>query len=220
MTAKARRVVTGLAGYALLLGLAWWVPWTPGELAWGLWISGLVVLELWVVVMAGLRVKEARYNPGMAVAMLLWIGVLGWVLVWVYGLYGEMLDLGFPLVPDPGRVHVGGTTWKNVRPFEFWPAARLALREFYAVIAVTLVPVVTGLKKEHLTVKAFRRAPGFDGGSIIRLHLTVMALVLLQIALQGQTQRYAFLLSAVILTINFFPREIVGGEGSARAAAT
>lgn len=213
------RPLFGLAGYMVLLPLAWWQEWQPGELAWGLWISGLAMIAVWLLVMSALLVIETDFVPLKMGGILVGMGAFACGLGWIYAFYGELLDLGFPLTPDPSREFIGGTTWRNVRPFEFWPAVGAATRLYYFVIALALLPLITGLQRGRWQADKFRHAPEFSGASFVRLHFTVLALIGLQIAFQGEPSQNTFWFSAAILTINFFPWELLDKRKIAELSA-
>ena len=194
-----------LASFALLLCAARLEGWTPGDLAWGLWLSSFMMIITWLVLMAMLSIRADRGRLGRTAGALLAVGLTGWATVWLYRFYGEMLDLGFPLPPDPGRVHVGGTTWRNVRPFALAPTLVAGLRQYWIVVVVSLLPLIPGLLRTWPDADAFRRDPGFRAGAFARLHLTIMALMALQIFVGEAADGHAFLFSAAILTINYFP---------------
>ena len=138
----------------------------------------------------------------------------GWLIVWAFRFYGELLDFGYPLLPDPGRIHVEGTTWRNVRPFELWPTLVAGVREFYLVVLVSLLPLVSGVWRTWPNTDLFRMNPGFTGVSYAHLHFTVMALMALQIAFPMAHGRDAFIASAAVLAINYFPWQLLTRQTS------
>lgn len=197
------RFLPELAGFAVLLSVAWLARWTPGELAWGLWTSGFVLVAIWLLVMTAMLVKQEGFGPLKTGGTLLVTGLTAWALVWLYRFYGDLLDLAFPLVPDPGRVFVSGTTWRNVRPFEFWSTLAVGLQQFYVVAAVSLLPLAAGIRRAWPDAGRFRTDSGFGGASFVRLHVAVLLLLALQMFFGAG--RRAFVLSVVILAINYFP---------------
>ena len=52
-----------LAGFALLLLMAWVQAWTPGQLAWALWTSGFLMLMAWLAITAVYLMKEDGLRP-------------------------------------------------------------------------------------------------------------------------------------------------------------
>lgn len=211
---RQMRLFSDSASFVVVLLIAWWARWSPGELAWGLWVSGFVVLMAWLLVMALLLVWQDGFAPMKTGGVLLAVGLTGCGLCWVYRFYGEMIDLGFPLLPDPGRVYMGGTTYRNVRPFELWPTVIAAMSEFYVMVAVSLLPMIPGLQRAWPDPDKFRMEPGLSGLSFARMHFTVMALAALEIFLRDDPAAHNFVFSAAILTINYFPWHVFAAAAS------
>jgi hypothetical protein len=203
------RPLLGLAAYVVLLALAWIQGWHPGNLVWGLWISGFVMVGIWLVVMSGLLVLETRFDPLKTGGLLVGMAALAGGLVWLYDFYGEMLELAFPLAIDSGREFTTGGTEPNERTFPFWPSAAFAARHYFFVIVLTLLPLLTGFRRSQLQADRFRHTPEFNGASFARLHLTILALAGLQIAFRDDPTAHTFWFSAAVLTINFFPWELL-----------
>lgn len=199
------RPLLSLAGYVALLPLAWWRGWQPGDLAWGLWVGGFVMIAIWLLLMSALLAIETGFDPLRTGGVLAGMTAFGCGLAWVYAFYGELLDTVFPLVADG----FGTTSWPAARDFEFWPAMATALRHYYGVIALALLPLLTGLRRDRLQADKFRQAPEFSGASLCRLHLTVLALIGLQVAFRSEPSHHTFWFSAAILTLNFFPWELL-----------
>jgi len=197
------RFLPELVGFAVLLLVAWRAQWTPGELAWGLWTAGFVLASIWLLVMTAMLVKQEGFGALKTGGTLLVTGLMAWVVVWLYRFYGDLLDLAFPLMPDPGRIFISGATWRNVRPFEFWLTLATGLQHFYVVAVVSLLPLAAGVWRAWPDSARFRTDPAFGGGSFVRLHVTVMLLIALQIFLGAG--RPAFVFSVAILAINYFP---------------
>lgn len=208
-TTSANRAVIDLAGYAVLLGMAWVQAWTPGKLGWGLWVSAFIMVMAWLAIMFVYLAKADGFRVIKTASTLAAIAFAGWMIVWLFRFYGELLDFGYPLLPDPGRIHVEGTTWRNVRPFELWPTLVAGVRQFYVVVLVSLLPLVSGVRRTWPNADLFRMNPGFTGVSYARLHCTVMALMALQIVFPTAQGRDAFIASAVVLTINYFPWQLL-----------
>ncbi len=206
------RLLPDLASFAALLLMAWLAAWTPGELAWGLWTSSFLMVAVWLVIMAVLLVKQDGFGVLKTGGVLLAVALTGWALVWVYRFYGELLDFGFPLLPDPGRVHVRDNTWRNVRAFALWPTLVAGVQQFYAVIILSLLPLIPGLRRTWPDPDKFRMDPGFTGVSFVCLHFTVMALMFLQMVLGNPSEDSARVMSSAVLTINYFPWQVLASR--------
>lgn len=206
------RILSDLTSFAVLLLAARIAEWTPGELAWGLWVAGFAMVVTWLLILTVLLIREDGVGVTRTGGVLVAAAIFAWGLVWIYRFYGEMLDFAFPLIPDPGRVHVGGTTWRHVRRFELWPNLVAGLRQLWVVVGVSLLPLVPGLLRGWPDAAKFRLDPGFRPGAFGRLHFTVMALAALQIVFRDDPGAHTFAFSAAILTINYFPWSLLGSS--------
>ncbi len=193
------------AAFPILVLAAWLEGWQPGELAWGLWVSSYFMVMVWLGLMAVFMLHEDHWRFFKMVSTLAAILFLGWVITWAFRFYGDMVDFAYPLIPDPGRIDLGGGKWRNVRPVELWPNLVAGVTEFYVVILVSLFPIIAGVRETWPDTARFRMNPGFAPGGFVRLHFSVMALIGLQIVFRNDPGRHVFLMSVVLLAIDSLP---------------
>ncbi len=199
------RLVLDYAAFPILVLAAWLEGWRPGELAWGLWISSYFMVMIWLGLMAVFLLREDAGHVLKIASTLAAVILLGWTLTWAFRFYGDMIDFVAPLIPDPGRIDLGGGTWRNVRPFELWPHLLVGAKEFYIVILVSLYPIINGFRDTWPDTARFRMDPGLAPGGFVRLHFTVMALIGLQIVFRDDPGRHVFLMSVILLAIDSLP---------------
>ena len=77
------------------------------------------------------------------------------------------------------------------------------------MVAVTLIPLIPALRRTWPSADKFSRDPDIGGSAFVRMHCTVIALVILQIIFHDAPGRHVFLLSAGVLTINYFPWRVL-----------
>jgi len=193
------------AAFPVLVLAAWLEGWQPGELAWGLWISSYCMVMVWMVLMAAFLIREDGGRVFRIASTLLMIAVFGWMVTWGFRFYGDLIDFIYPLIPDPGRIDLGGGKWRNLRPFELLPTLKAGIQEFYIIILVSLYPIISGVRQTWPDTARFRTDPGFAPRAFVRLHFRVMALIGLQIAFRADPGPHIFLMSVVLLAIDSLP---------------
>lgn len=201
----AIRGLTDYASFGVLVLAAWIEGWKPGELAWGLWVSSFFMVMVWLVVMTIYLIRADGGRVFKAISTLFGGAVMVWMLIWAFRFYGDLLDFVVPLIPDPGRIDLGGGRWRNVRPFELWPTLLAGVQEFYVVILVSLYPLIHGIRRTWPNADKFRMSPGFAPGGLVRLHFSVMALIGLELVFKDEPGRHVFMMSVVLLAIDSFP---------------
>ena len=204
------RRLDGFIVLAAVLLVTWWRGETPGRLVWGYWICGLVLPPAVLAAAAAGRLRRGGLTPRTLLGGLLGLAVLAWTLVFVNRIYGEILDLAFPLWPDPARVYVGNLTWKNVRPFLFWPAVGQALQEYYWLALCSLWSVRVVLRDLAGGIERPLQPSLHLDLYNVRLHLIVLALVAAQIVEQvvfaGRPPAVeGFAYAALVQTVAYFP---------------
>jgi hypothetical protein len=202
---RSSRWVTDYSAFPILVLAAWFEGWRPGELGWGLWVSSYFMVIVWLALIAVFLIREDRGRTFKIASTLAAIIFFGWMLTWAFRFYGDLLDFIYPLIPDPGRIDLGGGTWRNVRPFELWPNLVVGVQEFYIVILVSIFPIIGGVKETWPDTARFRMNPGFAPGGFVRLHFSVMALIGLQIVFRDDPGRHVFFISVILLAIDSLP---------------
>ena len=202
---KTTHLILDYTAFPVLVLVAWFEGWRPGELAWGLWISSYFMVILWLALMAVYMIREDGGRIFKIASTLAGVVFFGWMVTWAFRFYGDLIDFTYPLIPDPGRIDLGSGTWRNVRPFELWPNLMAGVKEFYIVILVSLYPIIDGVRQTWPDTARFRMSPGFAPGGFVRLHFSVMALIGLQIVFRDDPGHHVFLMCVVLLAIDSLP---------------
>ena len=212
-----RAAVSDAVAFVGTLAIAWYFGWSTGDLIWSFWFTSLVMG--FTMALAGYGVPLLRPDKHPVERTLSLVGGLFGLAFFTvhFGMfhyvYASMLDLFFPLLPQPDRVYVGTLTWRGTVSATIPDILRITTSNYWMFALINI------LHDSRMVFTPIQPLSSFQPyRSMLKLHFLIFALGALYAVGLDSFPVFAFVLFFFFTPVSvwryFFGRKRTESNGS------